>query len=102
MTAVIQVHKVADQAPGQGGAGPHLHPGWLFEPKIVPVETVEELDKLPGMTSDLLIRMLELTTVDSLQTDFDSGTAPDRPMKALGLARTPVAGQSVSSPAHRV
>lgn len=100
MVSTMRDYRDADSAGDLGTIEPQLYPGKDFGPKNAPFETPEELDQLPGMTTQLLARLKLLTTVGTQQTGIDFGSAPASLLVALGLTRTSVAGLPFRSAAQ--
>lgn len=99
MEMSMRDYRDADKAAMEGGDEPALYPGRAFGPKNAPFSTVEELDQIPGMTSDLFGKLIVLTSVDSEQTGVSFETAPVALLRALKLERPAGDSSPYSAPA---
>lgn len=94
----IEDFRDADRMSVLGGAEPVNYTARPYGPKNAPFAVVEELDQIPGITPQILSRLMPLTTVQSQQMGFSSAVAPAPLLASLHMTRAAAAASSYNTP----
>ena len=84
----LNTYKAPSSEPNIGPA--QYYPSKNFGPKNRPLISLDELDQVPGFSSEILKQIRPLMTVYSQQTGLDPSKAPARLLKILGSETVPV------------
>lgn len=84
----LKTYKAPSSEPNIGTA--KYYPSKSFGPKNQPLISLDELDQVPGFSSEILKQTRPLMTVYSQQTGVDPNRAPAGLLKVLGSENVPV------------